>query len=101
MNFQELQVKINRWAFEKDLINDGLAYVHLCKITEELGELISADLKGDIKGVKYELGDVLVTLIVYSMQKDIDPIASLEIAWNKIKNRSGETVNGTFVKSNE
>ena len=45
------------------------------------------------------MGDVQVTLIILCAQLGIDYKESLEEAYAEIKNRTGKTVNGTFVKS--
>lgn len=50
------------------------------------------------KNVKMEFGDVMVTMIIMAKQLDIDLAECLEMAYEKIKDRKGKTINGTFVK---
>lgn len=152
---QELQKKVIDWAKEKDILKPENADKQALKLIEEVGEVAGAYLKNDREGLKLELGDCLVVLIILSEQldvhveripkqltgkmytyntvlqslilisnhlveiKDIDkmsmtimvervysicinegftPSECLSAAYNKIKNRTGKTVNGTFIK---
>ena len=45
------------------------------------------------------IGDSFVTLIILAKQLGLEPAECLEAAWNEIKNRTGKTVNGVFVKN--
>ena len=44
------------------------------------------------------LGDTLVTLIILAAQYSLELGDCLEYAYNEIKNRTGKTVGGTFIK---
>ena len=44
------------------------------------------------------IGDVLVTLIILENQLGYEVEACLDVAYNEIKNRKGETVNAAFIK---
>ena len=48
-----------------------------------------------------ELGDVLVTLTISANQLGTDLETCLQIAYDKIKNRKGKTINGNFVKESD
>ncbi len=48
--------------------------------------------------LKDAFGDTLVTLIILSAQYDLQLEDCLEVAYNEIKNRTGKTVGGTFIK---
>ena len=98
MNFEKLQSEVLRWAKDKNITNPDNARNQLLKFYEEAGELASAELKNDQDQIIDAIGDVLVTLIIYSKQKGLDPTECLEIAYRVIKNRTGKTVNGTFIK---
>lgn len=51
--------------------------------------------------MKLEFGDVIVTLIILSKQLGIDFEECLELAYLKIKNRKGKTIDGKFVKQED
>ena len=51
--------------------------------------------------MKLEMGDIFVTLIILCDQLDIYPVDCLAMAYEKIKDRQGWTINGTFVKSED
>jgi NTP pyrophosphatase (non-canonical NTP hydrolase) len=68
------------------------------KMVSEVGELCDAIIKDDKNGQIDGIGDVLVTLIILSNQLGYDIEDCLEVAYNEIKNRKGETINGTFIK---
>ena len=44
------------------------------------------------------LGDTLVTLIILAAQYGLELEDCLEYAYNEIKDRTGKTVDGTFIK---
>ena len=44
------------------------------------------------------IGDVFVTLIILAAQNGLKPEDCLQSAWDEIKNRTGKTVNGVFIK---
>ena len=52
----------------------------------------------NLEHVKDEMGDIFVTLIILCEQIGIDPEECLSMAYEKIKNRSGKTINGQFIK---
>lgn len=65
---------------------------------EELGEVASAEIKNDRLETIDGIGDVLVCLIIYAKQKRLTLEDCLLSAYDEIKNRKGETVNGSFIK---
>jgi NTP pyrophosphatase (non-canonical NTP hydrolase) len=70
----------------------------LLKFFEEGGELASALLKNKEEDEKDAVGDVLVTLIIYCKLRNINLAECLSLAWEQIKNRTGKTQGGIFVK---
>jgi NTP pyrophosphatase (non-canonical NTP hydrolase) len=70
----------------------------LLKFFEEGGELASALLKNKEEEEKDAVGDVLVTLIIYCKLRNINLAECLSLAWEQIKNRTGKTQGGIFVK---
>lgn len=94
----ELNKKVIEWAIERDLISIENAPRQLLKVYEELGELSGALLKQNNDGIVDGIGDAFVTLIILSAQLGYTPEHCLKSAYNEIKNRTGETKNGIFVK---
>ena len=93
-----LESKIIEWAKVRNIHLPENAKNQLLKSFEEMGELSSALLKDDQDELKDAIGDVLVTLIILAHARGTNLNECLEIAWNQIKNRTGKTIKGTFVK---
>ncbi len=66
---------------------------------EEVGETAGALLKSKDDEIKDGIGDAFVTLIILAKQLGLTPNECLEAAWNEIKDRTGKTVDGVFVKN--
>lgn len=92
---------IIKWAVERGLDNPENATKQLTKAMEELGELSAGINKQDRDKQIDSLGDLQVVLIILSMQLGIDYNESLSSAYEVIKNRTGKTINGVFVKSED
>lgn len=123
MNFKDLKDKVLIWADDKDLLHAENADKQFMKFIEEVFEFKSEfnllsfykELKHDKKieqdfsikehdrwmSMKDEMGDIFVTLIILCEQIGIDPVKCLEMAYEKIKDRKGKTINGTFVKEED
>jgi NTP pyrophosphatase (non-canonical NTP hydrolase) len=97
-SFEALISLVKQWAEDKGLLKIENAPKQVMKVNEEFGELCSAILKGHSKETKDGFGDSFVTLIILCFQIGLDPTECLNYAWNEIKNRTGKTVNGTFIK---
>jgi len=89
---------VSQWAQDKGLLEKENVTKQLLKVMEEVGETASAILKGDHAKIVDGIGDSFVTLIVLSKQLGLEPLYCLEVAWNEIKDRKGNMVDGTFVK---
>lgn len=121
MEFKELQEKVLEWADSHDLLHEENADKQFLKFIEEVFEFkfemetcknYSKACDGlKIKGnfvkekskydMQLEMGDVFVTLIILCKQIEIEPQECLELAYEKIKNRKGKTINGCFVKAED
>ena len=85
------------WGRDKSL-NDPKAQLN--KVIEEVGEIaheITRNKYGSDELVD-AIGDTLVTVIILADILGRDPIKCLDSAYQVIKDRSGETKNGTFVR---
>lgn len=90
---------IIEWAKERGITNPENSRNQLLKTFEEMGEVSRAVLKNDRLGLIDGIGDVMVTLIILAEINDLDLEMCLSHAWNEIKNRTGKTVNGVFIKN--
>lgn len=125
MRFKESEHNVIKWANKKDLIENGNSYAQYAKFLEEGTEILvamnkfenllktAADLdvtnKEQLEAYRIKdkaihnelvdgLGDTLVTLIILAAQYGLELEDCLEYAYNEIKDRTGKTVNGTFIK---
>lgn len=99
ISFDELIESVKVWALNKDLLKRENAPKQFVKVVEELGELASAMVKDkSTVDIIDAIGDTFVTLIILSYQLDIHPTDALEAAYNEIKNRTGKTIGGAFIK---
>jgi NTP pyrophosphatase (non-canonical NTP hydrolase) len=98
MNFEQLKESITLWAQEKGIDKPENAPKQVLKVVEELGELCGSIAKNKRDEEVDAFGDVLVTIIILAEQRQVNLTHALEQAYNVIKNRTGKTVNGVFVK---
>ncbi len=97
---EKLVKNVEEWAIDKGLDKSNPADQFM-KIVEEMGELGQAFTREQTDNLKLELGDVLVTVIIFALQNDINPKEALELAYNKISKRKGKMRNGTFIKEED
>ncbi len=97
-SFEELNRLIIDWANDRNLITKDNSFKQLAKCISELGELSDALLEKDEPGIKDGLGDTIITLIILAEQNGLNPVDCLNSAYQEIKERTGKTVNGTFIK---
>jgi NTP pyrophosphatase (non-canonical NTP hydrolase) len=99
MTFDNLIENVTQWAHDKGILVSDNAPKQMLKVLEEVGETAGALLKSKDEEIKDGIGDSFVTLIILSKQLGLEPAECLEAAWNEIKDRTGKTVNGVFVKN--
>lgn len=99
MSFDALAENVLEWATEKGILVKDNAPKQMLKVLEEVGETAGALLKSNEEEIKDGIGDSFVTLIILSKQLGLTPTECLEAAWNEIKDRTGKTVDGVFVKN--
>lgn len=90
---------VEQWACDRQIIPNSTPLAQLGKTMSELGELADATLKDDREGIVDGVGDVLVTLIIYSALQGFQIEDALAAAYREIKDRKGTlTPEGVFVK---
>ncbi len=101
MTFEGLQDAIIHWGYKRSIVSPKNTPKQFMKVTEELGELAEGINKDNQGQIKDSLGDILVTLIILSRDLDVDLLDCLRGAYDVIKDRTGKTVNGIFVKEED
>ena len=96
--FDTLIDNVVGWAADKNILKPENAAKQMLKVMEEVGETAGALAKNKQEELKDGIGDAFVTLIILAKQVGMEPADCLEAAWNEIKNRTGKTVNGVFIK---
>lgn len=100
-NSVTIEEKVGQWASDRGIDKPENATKQVMKAMEELGELSAGVNKLDREKQIDSLGDLQVVLIILAKQLGIDYVGSLESAYDVIKNRTGKTVNGVFIKSED
>lgn len=91
---------IREWGREKGINNADKQFE---KVIEEIAEIAREIVRGryDSNELYDAIGDAFVTIIILADLLGINPIDSLDIAWDEIKNREGKTIDGCFVKRSD
>jgi NTP pyrophosphatase (non-canonical NTP hydrolase) len=97
-NFDQLRNDVLVWANQKNLLKPENHKNQALKMVSEIGELCDAIAKGNTTQIIDGIGDSLVTIIILAEQLYLDPTKCLQSAYDEIKNRTGKTVDGTFIK---
>jgi NTP pyrophosphatase (non-canonical NTP hydrolase) len=118
MTYEELNSAVIAWGEIRNIVSPQYkqVYAQLNKVQEELlevehairalaatedhgGSMAAASLKCRLQAeLLLELGDLMVTVIIMSACLCVDPVDALQAAYDKIKHRTGTTINGQFVK---
>lgn len=91
---------IIEWAKERGIYEKGNIDAQFQKLLEEVEELrygIETDDKAEVMDA---VGDCVVVLANLAHIADLSIEDCINSAYNEIKNRKGEMINGTFVKEN-
>ena len=94
---KQLINKVEQWFVDRDLHTLNGAG-QLTKLNEEVRELEDAFITDDRAEEVDAVGDILVVLIGYCMQRDLDIMDCLASAYEEIKDRKGKVINDVFVK---
>ncbi|TLQ05494.1 hypothetical protein FEZ51_02020 [Pediococcus stilesii] len=91
---------IIKWGADRGIL-PGNASKQLNKLVEEVGELAEGFNKNNQEQVKDSLGDMFVVMTLFARQNDLDISDCIQSAYETIKDRTGKTVNGVFVKEED
>lgn len=96
----ELVHKVEEWSKDKGLHKADPTKQFL-KVAEEFGEIGAAMARSQHDELKDAIGDTVVTLIIFAQQHGVTIEECLAQAYGVIANRTGKTINGVFVKSED
>lgn len=96
----DLVKQVERWSIDKNLHNANPERQAL-KVWEESGEIAAALSRDDKEALIDGIGDTIVTLIILAQQHELTLEECLQFAYDEIKDRTGKTINGTFIKSED
>lgn len=90
--------KIEKWAKDRNFFGEGGATSkqQYIKLIEEAGELAGNLARG--RDCKDDIGDIAVVLTIIAKLEGTSLDECMQVAYNDIKNRKGQFVNGIFVK---
>lgn len=92
---------IKNWAIVRGL-DEADPKAQLSKLMEEAGELAAAINKdrGE-EDITDAIGDCVVVLTILGMQTGVDIEKSVHAAYEEIKDRTGQVIDGVFVKAED
>ena len=90
--------EILAWAESRNLLKYENRFKQYSKLQEESNELLVAMLDDNQNEIIDALGDCVVVLTILAEQLGLDIDQCVEDAYQVIKNRTGKTINGTFIK---
>jgi NTP pyrophosphatase (non-canonical NTP hydrolase) len=97
----KLVENVVQWAKDKDLLKEENRLKQFTKVAEEFGEIAAGLARNDESLVRDAIGDTVVTLIILAEQSGLTIEECLQEAWDEIKDRKGQTINGAFVKAED
>lgn len=90
--------RIRQWAHDRNLLIGSDPKSQFVKLMEEAGELAAAIARGDQNEFEDALGDMFVVMTILAAQTGADIEECIAAAWNEIKDRKGQMIEGVFVK---
>ena len=99
----ETKENVIKWAKNKGILNsdDKSIMKQSLKLVSEVGELCDAIIKGNESEQIDAIGDIQVVLTILSYQLGYCEDECFKTAYNVIKNRTGKTINGVFIKESD
>ena len=97
---EDITELIKKWAVDRNVVS-GDVKSQMVKLLEEAGELAEGINKNKKDLIVDSIGDVYVVLVILCMQLGLDINDCIKAAYEEIKDRRGELVNGLFVKEED
>ncbi|CAB4148878.1 NTP-PPase_u3 domain containing protein [uncultured Caudovirales phage] len=95
---KNIKENVLQWADARNLLHNENALKQYSKLQEESNELLLSILNKDPYEQIDAIGDCAIVLIILANQLGHDFDKCLESAYDEIKNRTGRTENGNFIK---
>ena len=95
---RELKENILEWGSNKNLLHYENRFKQFGKLLEEVNELYNAMVDNNQEEIIDSLGDCVIVLTILAEQLGFDLATCVDCAYDEIKNRTGVTKNGTFIK---
>ncbi|NBT33174.1 MAG: hypothetical protein EBT13_15080 [Rhodobacteraceae bacterium] len=89
---------VRLWAAARNLIEGSSPDRQMVKLVEEVNELDMAIMQDDRAEFIDAIGDCIVVLTIMAAQKGLNVEDCIAAAWDQIKDRTGQMVDGVFVK---
>lgn len=90
------------WAEKRNLFETATAQSQFVKMVEEVGEIAEVISKKQSRdALALEIGDLIVTATLLAEVHGLTLETCLKMAFNKISNRTGQVVDGVFIKDVE
>jgi hypothetical protein len=96
---QHFERLISQWHHDRNLIEGSTDKDQFCKLVQEVGELSDHICKG--QDIADDIGDIIVVLINIATRNNLDLEQCIAKAWDDIKDRKGQMVDGVFVKAED
>ncbi len=87
-----------KWGRDRKIDTGGTIGGQLAKLEEEVWELFAGINRREDEEAKDAIGDIIVVLAQVCLIKGWTVEECMQKAWDDIKDRKGEMVNGVFVK---
>jgi NTP pyrophosphatase (non-canonical NTP hydrolase) len=97
---EQLTVNIRAWARARGIDKADPSRQFL-KVAEEFGEIAAALARGKDEELKDAIGDTFVTLVILAAQCGTSIEECAYLAYEEIKGRKGNMVDGVFIKEEE
>ena len=99
LSLEDFEHLIGQWHSDRNLIDGSDDKSQFCKLSQECGELSDNICKG--KDIRDDIGDIIVVLINIAKRNGLTLNECMQTAYDDIKDRTGQMVDGVFVKEND
>ena len=90
---------IAQWHYDRNLISGSTDKDQCLKLIQEVGELSDNICKQ--QPVIDDIGDIIVVLVNIAERNNLSMTECIEHAYNDIKDRKGQVVDGIFIKESD
>jgi hypothetical protein len=98
-NLRTLIDSVIGWHYDRNLIEGSTDKDQVLKLAQELGELSDSVCKG--KDIRDDIGDMMVVMLNIAERNGVILAECLGKAWDDIKDRKGQMIDGIFVKETD